>query len=184
MGVKLSALLEANQLVVTSLILPGMSLVVPAGGVVPAPKAAATIPATTPVVVPPAATTPAGTYTVRPGDSLSVIAGRMSVKLAALLAANTLTVTSVIHPGAQLQVPAGGIVPAAVPVVAPVAAPVVAAPIASLQYVVKSGDYLSGIAPLLGVRLADLLSTNNLMLTSLIYRTMSRAKVVMALKKA
>lgn len=167
MGVGLTALLQANNLIVTSLIHPGMQLIVPVGGVVPAPKAAPAAPA-------PAAPSPTATYTVRSGDSLSAIAGRMGVKLPALLATNKLTITSVIHPGAQLAVPVGGVLPSAaaptplaVPAVSPTVAPV-AAP-AQVQYVVRSGDYLSGIAPAMGVRIADLLSTNKLTLTSLIY---------------
>ena len=162
MGVKLSALLEANKLTVTSLILPGMKLIVPAGGVVPAPKAA---------VAPSTAPAAATTYTVRSGDSLSGIAGRMGVKLSTLLSANKMTISSVIHPGAQLVVPAGGVLPSAgTPTVTPAASPVATpTPATSLQYVVRSGDYLSGIAPALGVRIADLLTVNKLSLTSLIY---------------
>ena len=165
MGVRLSSLLETNKLVVTSLIYPGMQLIVPAGGVAPAPA--------TPVVAPaPATPAPAlaMTYTVLSGDSLSGIAGRMGVKLSTLLAANKLTVASVIYPGAQLAVPAGGVLPAATaqaPTAAPAPAPV--APATNMQYVVRSGDYLSAIAPAMGVRIADLLATNKLMLTSLIY---------------
>jgi len=162
MGVKLTSLLDTNKLTVTSLIYPGMQLVVPAGGVVPAPAA--------PVVAPaPAAPALAVTYTVVSGDSLSGISGRMGVKLSALLATNKLTVTSVIHPGAQLAVPAGGVLPvvAPAPTASPAATPVVAA--LDVQYIVRSGDYISGIAPAMGVRMADLLATNKLTLTSLIY---------------
>lgn len=164
MGVKLSTLLETNKLTVTSFIYPGMQLVVPAGGVVPAPAA----PVVTPEA-PAAVAAPTANYTVVSGDSLSGIAGRMGIKLSALLATNKLTVNSVIHPGAQLAVPAGGALPTVTP--APVAAPA-ATPVAAttqLQYVVRPGDYLSGIAPALGVRIADLLSANKLTLTSLIY---------------
>ena len=171
MGVKMSALLETNKITVTSLILPGMKLIVPAGGVVPAPKAAPT-PSTAPAA--PAAIV---TYTVRSGDSLSGIAGRMGVKLSTLLAANTMTVASVIHPGAQLVVQAGGVLPSAgTPSAAPVASPgATAASTATVQYVVRPGDYLSGIAPALGVRIADLLTVNKLTLTSLIYPGMKLA---------
>jgi len=166
MGIRLSALLDANKLAATSLIYPGMKLIVPAGGVVPAPKAT---PA--PTIAAPASAVSAGAYTVRSGDSLSAIAGRMSVKLSALLAANKLTVASVIHPGAQLVVPAGGVLPSvATPTAPPIAVvAVTAVPASRLQYVVRSGDYLSGIAPALGVRIADLLSANRLTLTSVIY---------------
>ncbi len=164
MGVRFSALLAANQLTATSLIYPGMQLVVPEGGTVPAPA--------TPAAPAAGATAPAASaavYTVVSGDSLSGIAGRMGVKLSALLSTNKLTVTSVIHPGTQLTVPAGGTLPVAK--TTPVAAPTPAAAPAqgALQYVVRSGDYLTGIAPALGVKVADLLSANGLTLTSVIY---------------
>ncbi len=184
MGVKLSALLATNKLTVTSLIYPGMQLAVPAGGVVPAPKAApAPTPSPAPAPAPAPAVAVAVAYTVRSGDSLSGIAGRMGVKVSALLTANNLTITSVIHPGAQMVVPVGGVLPSApVAIVAPAVAssPIPApAPAATsgdaLQYVVRSGDYLSGIAPALGVRIADLLSVNKLTLTSLIYPGMKLA---------
>ena len=159
MGVKLSALLAANQLTVASLIYPGMQLAVPEGGTVPAAPAAPAAPAV-PVAAP-------AVYTVKNGDSLSALAGRMGVKLSALLAANQLTVASVIHPGRQLAVPAGGTLPAAPAAPATPGAPAPSA--AAQQYVVRSGDYLTGIAPAMGVRVSALLATNKLTLTSVIY---------------
>lgn len=163
MGVKLHALLDANHLKVTSLIYPGMKLVVPAGGVEPTPKAPVATATPAPVVA-----DASNTYTVRSGDSLSGIAGRMSVKLSALLAANKLRITSVIHPGTQLIVPAGGVLPSTVAAPSAAAAAEAVANV-TLQYVVQPGDYISGIAPALGVRIAELLSVNKLNLSSLIY---------------
>jgi LysM repeat protein len=85
-GVTVSGLLAANGLTLTSVILPGQRLVIPA----------------------PAASASAGTgrYTVRPGDSLFGIARRLGVSSRSLLAANRLTLTSVIHPGQRLVIPA------------------------------------------------------------------------------
>jgi LysM repeat protein len=56
----------------------------------------------------PAATRPAGTaaYAVRSGDTLSGIATKHSVTLAALLKTNGLSAASVIHPGQRIKVPA------------------------------------------------------------------------------
>lgn len=56
----------------------------------------------------PAATRPAGTaaYAVRAGDTLSGIATKHSVTLAALLKTNRLSAASVIYPGQRLKVPA------------------------------------------------------------------------------
>jgi cell wall-associated NlpC family hydrolase len=157
--VRLRELLAANKLVVTSMIYPGMKLIVPAGGVVPAAPAA---PAPTPTASP-AQASPA-LYTVRNGDYLGGIASKMGVSLSSLLATNKLTPTSMIHPGSTLIVPAGRATP-------PTVASAGSSPSAgsALVYVVRSGDYLSGIAPALGVKIADLLSVNKLTLTSMIY---------------
>ena len=143
--VRLSDLLAANRLTVTSLIYPGMQLVVPAGGVVPAASGATT----------------ATTYTVKSGDYLFGIASKMGVSLSALLSANKLTASSSIYPGTKLVVPAGGTLPTA--------ATPAASPATGLVYIVRSGDYLTGIAPKLGVKVADLLALNKLTLNSMIY---------------
>lgn len=146
--VRLADLLAANRMTVSSLIYPGMKLIVPAGGVLPVASPA------------PAAPAAQGTYTVKAGDYLSGIAGKMGVSLSALLSANKLTASSAIYPGTTLVVPAGGTVPSA-------AAP--SAPAAPLVYIVRSGDYLTGIAPKLSVKLADLLALNKLTINSMIY---------------
>ncbi len=154
LGVKLSALLDANKLTVNSLILPGQQLVVPTGG-----------------SLPPAASPAAPTvYVVVWGDSLSGISSKLGVKMSALLATNKLNVTSLIYPGMKLTVPAGGAVPTATTTpTSPPTSPPVAAPTAPQAYVVVSGDYLSGIATKLGVKLSALLSDNKLTVTSFIY---------------
>src|SRR5215813_1889980 len=91
LGVKLPDLLSANGMTANSLILPGQQLVVPqsdSGG------------------------STGSTYTVKAGDSLSVIAARYKVSLTALLAANGMTVSSLITPGMALVLPAGAVAPA------------------------------------------------------------------------
>ena len=90
LGVRLSALMSANDLRLTSVIHPGQRLTVPGATGSPA--------------------TGGGSYTVRSGDALALIARRHDVSLAALLAANNLTVNSVIHPGQRLTLPAGATV--------------------------------------------------------------------------
>ena len=162
--VGLSDLLAVNHLQLTSLILPGQQLAVPAGGVLPAASPAAATPAP---AVAPAATQ----YVIKAGDSLGAIAGKLKVTLAALLAANSLVQTSLILPGQKLNVPAGGSLPSATPA-APAGTPATpaTAPAAAggAPYVVKSGDYLFGIATALHVSIASLLTANNLTATSLI----------------
>ena len=92
LGVALPDLLNANSMTVNSLILPGQQLVVPQN---------------------PSSASSAGTYTVKAGDSLSMIASRSKVSLAALLAANGMTASSLIMPGMTLTLPAGAVVPSA-----------------------------------------------------------------------
>ena len=101
-GVKLGALLSANGLSITSLIVPGQTLNLPAGAVAATGGNGAGAPnqAT------------GGSYTVAAGDSLSRIASRHGVKLSALMAANNMTISSLIMPGQTLNLPAGATTPA------------------------------------------------------------------------
>lgn len=113
-------------------------------------------------VAPQAATT----YVVRAGDSLWGISRRFGVSLNALLTANGLTVTSVIHPGQRLTIPSGtgATAPPATRV------PVTTAPSAGASsYTVRAGDSLYGIARRLGVSLPSLLTANGLSLSSVIH---------------
>jgi LysM repeat protein len=132
------------------LIVPGQQLVVPGGGNGPAPSSS-------------------GTYTVKAGDSLSGIATRHQVKLGALLAANGMTVTSVILPGQTLNLPAGAVAPSGGNPSAPSNASTAG------SYTVKAGDSLSRIASRHGVKLGALLAANNLAITSLITPGMTLA---------
>jgi LysM repeat protein len=102
--VGLNALLAVNGFSVTSLILPGQAITLPAGAVT-APTAPTG----------PAPTAPAGggsgasggAYTIRAGDSLGGIAQRYGVALGALLAANGFSSSSLIVPGQTISLPAG-----------------------------------------------------------------------------
>ena len=140
LGVGLPDLLNANSMTVNSLILPGQQLVVPQS---------------------PSSPSSAGTYTVKAGDSLSVIASRSKVSLAALLAANGMTASSLITPGMTLTLPAGAVVPAAT-----TSTPTTTA--SGATYTVKAGDSLGGIASRSKVTLGALLAANNMTVTSLI----------------
>lgn len=60
------------------------------------------------LALPAAAHADGGTYTIRAGDTLFGIASRAGVSLRALLQANGLTVDSLILPGQELVIPAGG----------------------------------------------------------------------------
>jgi LysM repeat protein len=116
-GVRLSALLAANSMTVTSLIRPGDTLVVPAGSTAPVPApsvSAPTVPAATTVVAAAPGAGATTTYVVKSGDALAGIAWRNGVKLGPLLKANNLKTTSVIVPGQTLKIP-----PATMPIPAP-----------------------------------------------------------------
>jgi LysM repeat protein len=105
-----------------------------------------------------ASAAPTAEYVVKDGDYLVGIARKLGTSLTQLLAANNLTVTSVVHPGDHLVVPEGA-----------TNAGAGAAPAASAAtYTVKPGDSLFGISRKLGASLADLLATNGLTDTSVI----------------
>jgi peptidoglycan endopeptidase LytE len=80
---------------VSSLILPGQKITLPAG--------ATAQPTGTPGNAPAAG----GSYTVKAGDSLGRIASRHGVSLSALLSVNGMTVSSLILPGQKITLPAG-----------------------------------------------------------------------------
>jgi soluble lytic murein transglycosylase-like protein len=63
----------------------------------------------------PAPAPAAGSYTVKAGDTLGAIASRNGVALNSLLAANKMTMTSVIYPGQKLTLPGAGAAPAPAP---------------------------------------------------------------------
>ncbi len=129
------------------------------------------------VDMPSVATASTMTYSVRWGDSLLGIAARYRVKVGDLLAVNKRVITSVIHPGDTLVLPVGAVKPTSTPAPKPTStAPAAAAPTtapsgptANAVYVVQSGDYLISIAVKHGVKLAALLTTNNIKITTAIF---------------
>jgi peptidoglycan endopeptidase LytE len=109
--VKLGALLKANDMTVNSLIMPGMTLTLPAGAVSPGNSSSGNSSGGSNNT----SGGGGGTYTVKAGDSLSLIASKYKVKLGPLLAANGMTVDSLILPGMTLTLPAGASVPSSTP---------------------------------------------------------------------
>ncbi|MCL6595335.1 MAG: LysM peptidoglycan-binding domain-containing protein [Firmicutes bacterium] len=91
-------------------------------------------------------------YVVRAGDTLSAIAARLGVSLAALERANGLGPTSLLQIGQRLTIPG-----AAAP-----AAPARSTTGSGAVYVVRPGDTLSGIAQRTGVPLSRLYALNGL----------------------
>lgn len=115
-------------------------------------------------------TTPT-TYTVLPGDTLSVIARRHGVSLAALAQANNLTNPNALRIGQVLTIPtAAGSSAAAAPAVSPSATAVPPAPTAAPAapitatgyYTVSKGDTLSGIARRHGTTISKIMQANHM----------------------
>ncbi|WP_294565218.1 LysM peptidoglycan-binding domain-containing protein [uncultured Arthrobacter sp.] len=161
-GVSLDSVLKANNLSATSIIYPGQKIAI--GGQA-AVKPSAPAPAK-PAPAAPAA--PAGSYVVKPGDTLGAIAARHGVSLDSVLRANNLSLSSVIYPGQKLVLGGKPAAPAAPSTPAAPSAPTApAAPAGS--YTIKAGDTLGAIAARHGVSLAALLQANNLQASTVIY---------------
>ena len=98
-------------------------------------------------------------YTVQQGDTLSKIAVKFGVTVAAIQELNKLANPNQIYPGQTLQIPGGSAPAAATP--APNATP--------RTYTVQQGDTLSKIATRFGVTLQALQAANNLQNPDMIY---------------
>jgi LysM repeat protein len=163
-GVSVSTILSANGLSATSVIYAGRTLAIPSGSA-PAPAAAA--PTVTNAVT--AAPTSSGSsYTIAKGDTISSIAKRFGVSIAAMLSANGLSASSVIYAGRTLSVPSGS-ASAAGPAPAVTNAVAVTPTASGSSYTIASGDTISAIATKFGVGTKALLEANGLTLSSIIF---------------
>jgi len=102
-GVTTQAVLAANGLGWSSIIYPGQTIAIPAGG-----HAGATSAASAPSAAPSAATS----YTIVAGDTLSALATRFGTTTAAIMAANGMGSSTIIYAGRTLVIPAGSAAPA------------------------------------------------------------------------
>ena len=125
-----------------------------------------------------------GSYTIKAGDSLYGIAGKLGVNINELVKANGLTLQSIIYPNQSLRVPGqassapiNNVVTVETPtrtteVTSTVETTVANQPVSSVSsngsYVVKAGDSLWGIANRHGMTLQALLSANGMKANSLI----------------
>ena len=100
------------------------------------------------------------TYVVRSGDTLSHIAARKHVSLAALLKANRLSTRSVLQVGQKLRIPGAGAASARRPA---------ARAVSTTTYRVRSGDTLGAIATRTRTPLATLYTMNRLGARSIIH---------------
>jgi soluble lytic murein transglycosylase-like protein len=96
----------------------------------------------------------AGTYVVRPGDTLSSIAAKLGVSTKALADANHISDPNRVYAGRSLTVPGGTVSAAA-------AAPAVPAVVATTHTVV-AGETLTGIAARYGTTVAAVVAANKL----------------------
>lgn len=140
-GTTVEALMRANGITNPSLIVTGQQLVIPgrsSGGS--------------------SSSSGGGTYTVKPGDTLSEIATRYNTTIDRLMALNGISNARYIYPGQVLRV--GGSAAASSGGRAASSAPAV--------YVVRRGDSLSAIAARYGTTVAALMATNGLTRPNLI----------------
>lgn len=159
-GLDMHAVLRANNLNVNSIIHPGQKIKLNGSGSASAPAAPKKAAAPT--------TSGAGTYTVKPGDTLGAIAARHGVSLSSVLQANGLSMTSIIHPGQKIKLSGTSAKPA--PSAKPAAPkPAAPKPSASSTYTVKPGDTLGAIAARHGLSLGTVLSANGLSVNSIIH---------------
>ncbi|QCB98172.1 LysM peptidoglycan-binding domain-containing protein [Arthrobacter sp. PAMC25564] len=166
-GLDTYEILKLNNLQANTIIYPGQKIRLNGPAAAPAAQPA---PAAAP-----AAAAGGSVYTVKSGDTLSAIAARNGVGLSEVLGWNGLNMGSIIYPGQKIKIGAGSAAPApsapapAVPAPAAPAAAPAPAPATSGSYTIKSGDTLSGIAARNSVRLSDVLSANQLTMSSIIY---------------
>lgn len=152
-GISLAALLSANGLTENSVIQPGQSLRIPGGS----SSTRSASPAASAASSRPEGTT---TYTVRSGDSLSVIARRHNTTVQDLKALNKMS-SDIIRIDQKLVVPEGSSSGARPQASAPATRS--SAPSGSgTRHTVQSGETPGGIASQYGVSVTDLMSTNNI----------------------
>jgi LysM repeat protein len=168
-GLDTGEVLKLNNLQPSTIIYPGQKIRLSGSAPSAAPAAAAPAPAAT----------AGGSYTVKPGDTLSAIASRHGVSLSDVFSWNGLNMRSIIRPGQKVKVGAGEAAPTPAPApastaVQPASAPAAPAPEAPApapggSYTIKAGDTLSAIASKHGVKLSDILSANRLSMSTVIY---------------
>ncbi|PCC25010.1 lytic transglycosylase, partial [Glutamicibacter sp. BW78] len=109
----------------------------------------------------------ASTYTVKSGDTLSGIAQNAGMGLSKLLAANNMTMSTVIYPGKKLKLSGGST--SSKSSSSSSGSSSSSKKTTTSTYTVKSGDTLSGIAGKAGMGLSKLLAANNMSNSSVIY---------------
>lgn len=109
--------------------------------------------------------TPASTYVVGRGDSLSGIAKKNHISKSDLMAANSLRSSAVLRIGQKLIIPsksAPSAVASSAPAPAPQAVPAEKTEGDSTKHIVKPGETLGGIARRYGVKAGEIAVANNI----------------------
>ncbi len=113
----------------------------------------------------------AGSYVVRPGDTLSAIAGRFNVTTDALTRLNEITNPNLIHVGQTIRLPQATAAPP--PVVVPSAPPedvtAEGETLAQETYIIQPGDTLSAIAGRSGSTVPEIAAANGIKDVNLIF---------------
>ncbi|MBG6181521.1 LysM peptidoglycan-binding domain-containing protein [Arthrobacter sp. CAN_A1] len=160
-GLETGAVLKANALSASSIIYPGQKIKLagaPAGETTAKP-ASNTQPSSS----------SGSSYTVKAGDTLSAIAANNGVSLGTVLKANSLSMTSIIHPGQKITLGGSAAVSVATTEITP-AAPKPAAPASNGgSYTIKGGDTLGAIAAQHNVSLSALVKANDLTASTMIH---------------
>ena len=151
-GISLSDLLQANpNMDKTGRLSIGQEVMIPAGnGYSPAQQAPR----------PSIQSNPTGgeTYQIASGDTLSRIAKKHGIRLSSLLQANGLSLSSIIRPGQQLNIPQGN-GDESIPVQQQ---PTIIVPPGSTTHAVQKGENLSRIASIYGITVAQIMEWNGL----------------------
>jgi LysM repeat protein len=147
-GTTVEALLAANDLGADARIRPGQVLALPAGAHLPSVPSA---PRPKPQV-------PPAVHVVRPGETVSGIAERFHITVAAIVRANKLGPDAVIIAGQKLLLPGVTVKPTTAP-----------RPPVTHAYVVQRGDTLSGIALAAHVPLTTVTALNHLNASDVIF---------------
>lgn len=163
-GLSVPALAAANGMSPNSLLVVGTVLKIP-------PQSARSTGA--PTSRPSAVTQPAGSYIVKPGDTLTALAQRAGTTVAQLAAANGLNPNGVLVTGTKLNLSGGGSLATGTVSVDPdhdgdsdgaasSSSPGTASSVTTSSYVVKPGDTLTSIAQRAGTTVAQLAAANGL----------------------
>lgn len=106
-GVKVADLLKTNGIRNAALIHPGQRITIKGASKAPTSSSVATSGSSSPSTGSATQGKAARSYTIKAGDTLSVIAKRHGISLKELTAANRLSASSVIYPGKTLTLPGG-----------------------------------------------------------------------------